>query len=272
MKFIAPLWIQLPEHVSMLHIARKQATIRQPVQADKRCKPLRQPFSNGSRVLDRGRPYTSSPGRSKKLEPRWFGPFTVAGHNPDTDNYKQTLPRRKDRQKPFFHVSSLKDYRKNDPDRFASRRMDRPAPILIDNAEEWEAEDILDYRLQNNCHELLVHWKGYERAETLENLSRTSNTPLNLSRNTGKRTTPQNQLPRSLPTRLKQFGNLWKYLPHPAKPALHPTISGNPMTMRNMTPATLKLITSLATMMTYYCIRRTARKATRTGREFDISK
>ena len=105
-------------------IARKHATFRQTVQADKRRKPLRQPFPNGSRVLVRGRPYTSSPGKSKKLEPRWLGPFTVAEHDPDTDNYKLTLPRRMDRQKPFFHVSSVKQHRENDPDRFASRRMD----------------------------------------------------------------------------------------------------------------------------------------------------
>ena len=52
--------------------------------------------------------------------------------------------------------------------------MNKPAPIPIYNAEEREAEDILDYRLQNNCHEFLVHWKGYERAdnswEPIENL------------------------------------------------------------------------------------------------------
>jgi len=78
------------------------------------------------------------------------------------------------RQKPYFHVSSLKEYRENDPDRFKSRRMDKPAPIPIDNAEEWEAEQILDYRRQNNRHEFLVHWKGYERAddswESIENI------------------------------------------------------------------------------------------------------
>ena len=70
-----------------------------------------------------------------------------------------------DRQKPFFHISLLKEYCENDPDRFASRRMDQPAPILIDNAEEWKAKDILDYHLQNNRHEFLVHWKGYEGAD-----------------------------------------------------------------------------------------------------------
>jgi len=69
------------------------------------------------------------------------------------------------RQKPYFHVSSFKEYRENDPDRFKSRRMDKPAPILIGNAEEWEAEQILDYHRQNNRHEFLVHWKGYERPD-----------------------------------------------------------------------------------------------------------
>ena len=78
------------------------------------------------------------------------------------------------RPKPYFHVSSLKESRENYPYRFKSCRMDKPAPILIDNAEEWEAEQILDYRRQNNMHEFLVHWKGYERAddcwEPIENI------------------------------------------------------------------------------------------------------
>jgi len=78
------------------------------------------------------------------------------------------------RQKPNCHVSSLKEYRENDPERFKSHRMDKPARILIDNAEEWKAEQILDYRRQNYRHEFLVHWKGYERAdgswEPIENL------------------------------------------------------------------------------------------------------
>ena len=70
-----------------------------------------------------------------------------------------------DRQQPFFHVSSVKEHSGNDPDRFTSWRIDKPAPTLIDNAKVWEAEDILDYRLENNRHEFLVHWKGYERGD-----------------------------------------------------------------------------------------------------------
>ena len=117
-------------------MARKHTTFRQTVQADKRHKPLTEPFKNGSRVLVRGRPYSSSPGRSKKLEPRWFAPFKVLEHLPDTDNYKIHLLPRMARQKSYFHISSLKEYRENDPDTFKSQRMSKPAPILIDNAEE----------------------------------------------------------------------------------------------------------------------------------------
>ena len=121
-------------------MARKHASFRQTVQADKGCKPITKHHKNGSRVLIRGRPYTFSPGQSKKLEPHWFGPFKVLENLPDTENYKIHLPPRMACQKPYFHGSSLKESRDNNPDRFQSRRMDKPAPILIDNAKEYEAE------------------------------------------------------------------------------------------------------------------------------------
>ena len=157
-----------------VYMAREHAAFRQTVQADKRRKPLPQPFKKGTRVLVLGRPYTASPGRSKKLEPRWFGPFEVLDYDEIVGNYKLNLPRRMARQRPWFHSNVLKRYHENDPDRFASRRLDKPAPIIIDNAEEWEAEEILDYRRQGNRDEFLVHWKGYERTddswEPIENL------------------------------------------------------------------------------------------------------
>jgi len=89
-------------------MARKHATFSQNVQGDKRRKPLMEPFKNGSRVLVWDRVYTISPGRSKNLEPHWFGHFKVLEHLPDIDNYKLHLKPRMGRQKPYFHVSSLK--------------------------------------------------------------------------------------------------------------------------------------------------------------------
>jgi len=145
-------------------MARKHASFRETDRADKRHKPLTEPFKNGSTVLVRGRPYTSSPRRSKKLEPRWFRLFKVLEHLTDTDNYKLHLLPTMARQKRYFDVS-LKAYRENNSHRFKSRRMNKPAPIVIDNAEEWEAEQIHDYRRHNNRHQFLVHGKGYQRAD-----------------------------------------------------------------------------------------------------------
>jgi len=117
-------------------MARKHATFCQTFQADKCRKPLTELVKNSSRVLVRGHLCTSSPGRSKKPEPRWFGPFKVLEHLRDSANHKLHLLPRMACQKPYFNVSSLKEYRENHPDRFMSRRMDKPAPILIDNAQE----------------------------------------------------------------------------------------------------------------------------------------
>src|SRR5688572_7474493 len=56
-------------------------------------------------------------------------------------------------------------YNETDPSLFTSRKLNRPTPLIIDNAEEWEVETILNYCLQNNKHEFLIHWKGYDRSD-----------------------------------------------------------------------------------------------------------
>ena len=157
-----------------------------------------------------------------------------------------------DRQKPFFHVSSLKEYRENDPDRFASKRMDKPAPILSDNAEEWEAEDILEYGLQNNCHQFLVHWKGYERAddswEPIENLEHS----LELIQEYWNANHPTEPTPKMTFHHVKAVWEPMEVSTTPCEASAAPNdYYGNPMTMRNTTRAALKLNTSLSTMMTY---------------------
>ena len=43
--------------------------------------------------------------------------------------------------------------------------MGKPTPIIIDNAEEWEAKQILNYRHQNKRDEFLVYLKGYEKTD-----------------------------------------------------------------------------------------------------------
>jgi transposase InsO family protein len=146
-------------------LARNKAIFRQTVTANRRRKPQVIPWTIGTRVLVNGKPYASTPGRSRKLEPRWFGPYKVITHDPSTGNYKLDLPKKMHRQSPWFHVSSLKKYNENDPQRFEARHMNQPKPLLIEDNEEWIVEEILDYRIQNNRHEFLVKWEGYERTE-----------------------------------------------------------------------------------------------------------
>ena len=170
------------------------------------------------------------------------------------------------RQKPYFHVSSLKEYRENDPNRFKSHRMDKPAPILIDNAEEWKAEQILDYGRQNNRHEFLVHWKGYQRAddswEPIENLDHS----LELIQESWDANHPAEPTPQITSHYIKLPGNLWKFPLRPAQLTIAQTTSGNPMTMRNMILAALsRTITPQMTTPSYG----TPTRALRTARTLE---
>jgi hypothetical protein len=92
-------------------MARKHASFCQTVQADTHRKPLLQPFKNGTRVRVRGRRYTSSHGRSKKVEPHWFGLIKVLEDQAGTEHYKLQLAPRMARQKPYCPV---KESREND--------------------------------------------------------------------------------------------------------------------------------------------------------------
>ena len=73
--------------------------------------------------------------------------FQVLEYHKDMEDYKLQLPSGIVLQKSYLHDSSLKEYRKNDSNRFKLRKIDnlKPTSILIDNAEEWKAEEILDY-------------------------------------------------------------------------------------------------------------------------------
>jgi len=127
--------------------ALNHARYRQTMQAQKRRnpQPLWQP---GQRVLIYGKAYNPPKGRSRKLLPRWFGPFQIKEYNGETQDYKLDLGGRYRRQKPWFHSSVLKLYHENDDAQFPARRFTRPEPMIIGNEPEWEVEKILDHRKQ----------------------------------------------------------------------------------------------------------------------------
>jgi len=106
----------------------------------------------------------------RKLLPRWVGPFTVVHVYSDVA-YKLDLPAtyKAAHIHPTFHVSLLKPYKSDGV-------LHPPPPIEIDNALEYEVEDILQVRIKKTNQrkrrdgtltkgrdhkEYLVKWKGY---------------------------------------------------------------------------------------------------------------
>jgi len=139
--------------------------------------------------------------------------------------------------------------------------MDTPAPILIANAEELEAKQILTYRYQNNRHEFLVHWKGYEQGdeslEPIENLYYS----LELIKEYWDANHPAEQTPQTPSTPLKPPGNQGKFSPHPVQQMISQMTSVNHMTRRNMIPAAeTRIISPQKTKASYGTLMRALRK------------
>ena len=89
---------------------------------------------------------------SKKLADKSLGPFPITerlGQNA----YRLKLPKMYGRIHPTFHVSLLEPYRRREG-------CEPPAPIEIDNEEEWEVDCVLDVKGLQPKRRFLVRWKG----------------------------------------------------------------------------------------------------------------
>jgi hypothetical protein len=145
--------------------ALKLARIRSTRTAAKRRTP-RPPVPAGGQVWVFGDQFKTESGRSKKLQPRWRGPFTVLEYDEDTQNYTVRMDARMYRRKQgVFHCSVVKPFEENDDERFPGRANVKPAPILINEQSEWEVDAILDYRMRYGRGQFLVRWVGYPSSE-----------------------------------------------------------------------------------------------------------
>ena len=113
-------------------------------------------FKVGDKVLLSSRNMTIKVG-SRKLLPKFLGPFQVLECIHDTAFKLQLPPSMKIH--PVFHISLLKPYKENNS--FLGRHQTPPQPIVVDNEEEWEVEEVLDQRTKRNQVQYLVKWKGY---------------------------------------------------------------------------------------------------------------
>ena len=127
---------------------------RQKADADGHRKPVT--FHEGHKVLLSTRNLQMKGPGTKKLFPRWTGPFTISkmvGANAERLDLPSAM-----RIHPVFHVSLLKPYRGDGP-------VQPPPPIEVDGDKYFAVEAIIDHRDfkrgRTTRREYLVRWVGY---------------------------------------------------------------------------------------------------------------
>ena len=116
-------------------------------------------FNKGDDVLLSTQHITLKHPGTRKLLPRWIGPFTILDRIGSVA-YRLELPESMHRIHPVFHVSKIKPYKAS------GRVQPPPVPIEIEGELEYEVERILDKRIKKrgrrkNYTEYLVKWLGY---------------------------------------------------------------------------------------------------------------
>jgi len=124
------------------------------------------PISIGEFLMVYGDRCATESGRSKKLRPRWQGPFQVLEDHEKTQNYTVKMDSKICRRKEaVFHCSMVKMFFPNDNGGCPGRTHAKPAPILVEEMPEWEVEEVLDYRAHYGKAQFLVKWKGYANSD-----------------------------------------------------------------------------------------------------------
>jgi len=113
------------------------------------------PFEIGDQVwLLRRNIKTARP--SDKLDYKRLGPFPIKDKIGQAA-FRLQLPASM-RMHPVFHVSLLEPVRPND---IPGRVQDPPPPVVVDDHEEFEVEEILDSRVRRGKLQYFVHWKDW---------------------------------------------------------------------------------------------------------------
>jgi hypothetical protein len=102
--------------------------------------------------------------KTKKLIQKWYGPFKVLETKND-NAYVLELPATM-KIHSTINIEYLKRYTES-PEDFSKRRVKPSPPIVVENEEHYEIENILDHETKNNQIKFLVKWKGYADHENM---------------------------------------------------------------------------------------------------------
>jgi hypothetical protein len=130
-------------------------------------------FAVGDKVLLASKNISLKGGGSRKLLPRYIGPFTITKAINQGISYTLDLPKGL-KIHPTFHISLLRLY-KEDPDYLFKAP---PLPEVIEGQLEYEVDHIVNHRSMGDALEFLVRWKGYQACDdTWEPASNLKNCP-----------------------------------------------------------------------------------------------
>ena len=100
----------------------------------------------------------------KKLDHKWAGPFTIT-KIVSPAAIKLRLSAREKNIHPVVSVSSIRPYI---PDEIAQRpQPPQPGPIIVDNQEEYEVEEVLDSRFRWGKLWYLVKFTGWSHSDNM---------------------------------------------------------------------------------------------------------
>ena len=129
-------------------------------------------FSVSDKVLLVTRNISLKGGGSRKLLPRYIGPFSITKSIKGV-SYTLDLPKGL-KIHPTFHISLLRLYREDPAYLFKAP----PLPEVIEGDLEYEVERLVDHRRMGESLEFLVRWKGYQPCDdTWEPQSNLKNCP-----------------------------------------------------------------------------------------------
>ena len=105
---------------------------------------------------------------SRKLAPRWIGPFQIIAQRGTA--YTLELPHELRGLHPSFHAGLLKP--------FVGEPPARPPPVHVQAQEEYEVAAIIGHRHKKGQIQYLVCWKGYgAESDTWQQASDLKNAP-----------------------------------------------------------------------------------------------
>jgi hypothetical protein len=148
------LAVKMQAAVGRARTAMLEAQQRQKANADGKRRDIT--FAVGDQVLVSTRNMNLKTPGTKKLMPKYVGPFKVIKKLHDVA-YKLALPVEMKGMHDVFHVSLLHPYRTD------GRYQPPPPPVQIEGQEEYEVQRILDHRDRKGRkgYEYLIQWTGY---------------------------------------------------------------------------------------------------------------